>query len=86
MRRVSRRDLAHVLSALWDRSSGRAGAAVAVAAVDEAIGRHRGDMRTPLNLESLRADGLVVPAGDDAWALTPEGVAWIQRDRELSGG
>ena len=83
---VSRRDLAHVLSALWDRSSARAGTAVAVAAVDEAIGRHQGDMRTPLNLESLRADGLVVPAGDDAWALTPEGVAWVRRDRELSGG
>jgi hypothetical protein len=83
---VSRRDLAHVLSALWDHSSGRAGAAVAVADIDAAIGRHGGDMRTPLNLESLRADGLVAPAGDDAWALTAEGVAWLQRDRELSGG
>jgi hypothetical protein len=84
--RVSRRDLAHVLNAMSERSSGRAGDAVAVADIDEAIGRHGGDMRTPLNLESLRADGLVAPAGDDAWALTPEGVAWLRRDRELSGG
>ena len=59
---------------------------MAVADIDEAIGRHRGDMRTPLNLESLRADGLVAPTGDAAWALTPQGVAWIERDRELSGG
>jgi hypothetical protein len=83
---MSRRDLAHILSALWDRSGGRSGAGVPVAGIDDAIGRGRGDMRTPLNLESLRADGLVERLADGAWALTPDGVAWIERDRELSGG
>jgi hypothetical protein len=81
---MSRRDLAHVMTALWDLSGAQAGTAVAVAAVDEAIGRGRGDMRTPLNLQSLADDGIVVPAGPDAWALTPEGVAHIAEDRELS--
>jgi len=82
---MSRRDLAHVTTALWSLSGGKAGAAVDVAAVDEAIGRGSGDMRTPLNLQSLSDEGLVVAVADGTWALTPEGVAAIEQDRELSG-
>jgi hypothetical protein len=82
--RMSRRDLAHLMTALWNLSGGQAGAAVEVAAVDEAIGRGRGDMRTQLNLQSLADDGIVVAVGAGAWALTPEGIARIAEDRELS--
>jgi len=81
---VSRRDLAHVMTALWNLSGGRPGVAVALADLDAAIGRGRGDMRTPLNLASLGEQGHVVALADGAWALTPEGVAWIVQDRELS--
>jgi len=52
--------------------------------IDEAIGRGRGDMRTPLNLESLREQGLVMSLPDGTWALTPQGIAWLEQDRELS--
>jgi hypothetical protein len=81
---MSRRDLAHVLNALWDLSGAAAGIAVDVAQIDEAIGRGRADMRTPLNLQSLAEDGLVVALAEGHWALTPQGVAWIVQDRELS--
>jgi hypothetical protein len=81
---VSRRDLAHVLTALWNLSGGRPGAAVTVADVDEAIGRGHRDMRTPLNLRSLAEQGLVAPAEAGGWALTPKGIASIEQDRELS--
>jgi hypothetical protein len=81
---VSQRDLAHVLTALWNLSGGRPGAAVTVADVDEAIGRGHRDMRTPLNLLSLAEQGLVAPAEAGAWALTPQGIASIEQDRELS--
>ncbi|HVF77643.1 MAG TPA: hypothetical protein VNA28_05055 [Solirubrobacteraceae bacterium] len=81
---MSRRDLAHVMSALWDLSGGTPGAAVAVAAIDAAIGRGRGDMRTPLNLESLAEQGHVAALDGGTWGLTPEGVDWIVQDRELS--
>jgi hypothetical protein len=81
---MSRRDLAHVMTALWNLSGGAADVAVDVGAVDEAIGRGRKDMRTPLNLQSLAADGLVVATDATRWALTPAGVAWIVEDRELS--
>jgi hypothetical protein len=80
---MSRRDLAHVLTRLWELSGGKAGVGVTVEAVDEAIGRGRGDMRTPLNLQSLEAQGVVGPLPDGSWALTPEGVAQIEQDREL---
>jgi hypothetical protein len=80
---MSRRDLAHVLTALWNLSGGEPDVAVAVADIDEAIGRGRDDMRTPLNLGSLADEGLVV-AADGGWALTPQGVAWIVEDRRLS--
>lgn len=81
---MSRRDLAHVMGAMWDLSGAMPGVAVPVSAIDEAIGRGRGDMRTALNLGSLAADGHVVALDDDAWALTPEGVDWIAEDRALS--
>jgi hypothetical protein len=81
---MSRRDLAHVMNALWNLSGGAPGVAVDVGAVDEAIGRGRNDMRTPLNLQSLSADGLVAAFAERCWTLTPEGVAWIVQDRELS--
>ena len=82
---MSRRDLAHVLGALWDLSSGDPAVGVPVAAIDEAIGRGHRDMRTPLDLQSLTEEGLVAPHADGRWALTAQGVAWIQQDRELSG-
>jgi hypothetical protein len=81
---MSRRDLAHLMTALWELSGAQAGVEIAVAALDEAVGRGRGDMRTPLNLQSLAQDGIVAAVGADAWALTPEGVARIAEDRELS--
>ncbi|MDQ3675189.1 MAG: hypothetical protein M3401_00065 [Actinomycetota bacterium] len=81
---MSRRDLAHVLTALWNLSDGAVAVAVDVADIDEAIGRGRNDMRTPLNLHSLAEDGRVVALGDRSWALTPDGVAWIVQDREFS--
>jgi alkanesulfonate monooxygenase SsuD/methylene tetrahydromethanopterin reductase-like flavin-dependent oxidoreductase (luciferase family) len=81
---MSRRDLAHVLAALAELSGGRAGAGVPVSAIDEAIGRHGDDMRTPLNLADLAADGRVERLPDGRWALTEAGVDWIAQDRELS--
>ena len=81
---MSQRDLAHVLRCLWDRSGGMADVPVAVADIDEDIGRGRGDMRTPLNLSALERRGLVAPANDGAWALTSQGVARVAEDRELS--
>jgi hypothetical protein len=81
---MSRRDLAHVLNALWNLSSGKADVAVKVADIDDAIGRGQRDMRTPLNLQSLAEQGLVAPAGGGGWALTPQGVESIVQDRELS--
>ena len=83
-RRVSQRDLAHVLRSLWDRSGGKAGIPVAIVDIDEDIGRGHGDMRTPLNLSALERQGLVVWPDDGACALTSQGVARIAEDRELS--
>lgn len=82
---MSRRDLAHVMTALWHLSGGEAGVAVSVADVDEAIGRGHGDMRTPLNLRSLADEGHVVADGSEDWSLTPDGVAAHALDRELGG-
>lgn len=81
---MSRRDLAHVMTALWDLSGGEAAVATKVADIDEAIGRGSGDMRTPLNLQSLGEECLVVSLADGNWALTPQGVARIAQDRKLS--
>jgi hypothetical protein len=81
---VSRRDLVHILDALWTLSGGRAGVGVSVRDLDGAIGRGHGDMRTPLNLQTLSADGRAAPLPDETWALTQEGVDWLRQDRELS--
>ena len=81
---MSRRDLVRALEALWRLSEGDPGVGVAVADVDEAIGRGYGDMRTPLNLQSLAEQGHVMRVSEGVWALTPEGVAWVKEDRELS--
>jgi hypothetical protein len=83
---MSRRDLVHLMTALADASHAEAGVGVPVAVLDEAIGRGRGDMRTPLNLESLEADGLVAQTGAGEWALTEAGIEWLREDAELSGG
>ena len=81
---VSRRDLLHVLNALWRLSGGVPDVGVPVASIDEAIGRGHSDMRTPLDLQSLSDDGRAFRASDGAWALTPEGIAWLAEDRALS--
>jgi hypothetical protein len=81
---VSRRDLVHILDALWRLSGGAPGVGVPITEIEQAIGRGRGDMRTPLNLQSLVDDGRVVQLSDGTWALTPEGVDWLEQDRELS--
>ena len=51
--------------------------------IDNAIGRGHGDMRTPLNLQSLTEQGLAARLDEGTWALTPEGIAWLKQDREL---
>jgi hypothetical protein len=81
---VSRRDLVRVLNALWRLSDGSEGVGVRVADLDTAIGRGHGDMRTPLNLQSLSEDRLVTRLPEGTWALTPDGIAWLEQDRELS--
>jgi hypothetical protein len=81
---VSRRDLLHILDALWRLANGEPGVGVSGAAIDEAIGRGHNDMRTALNLQSLADDGRATRLPDGAWALTPEGIAWLKQDRELS--
>jgi hypothetical protein len=72
------------MDALWRLSNGQPNAGVPVADIDAAIGRGHGDMRTPLNLQSLQDESRVVRLPDGAWALTPHGVAWLKEDRELS--
>jgi hypothetical protein len=74
----------HVLEALGRLSSGEPGVGVPVAQIDDAIGRGYGDMRTPLNLQSLSEEGLALRLPEGGWALTSEGVAWLKQDRELS--
>jgi len=81
---VSQRDLVRMLNALSRLSGGAEGVGVRVAELDAAIGRGHGDMRTPLNLQSLTEDGLVARAPDGTWALTAHGVAKLKEDRELS--
>ena len=81
---MSRRDLAHILTALANATTGQAGIGVPVSAVDEAIGRGRADMRTPLNLQSLEQEGLVEQVGPGVWALTEVGVQRLREDAELS--
>jgi hypothetical protein len=82
---VSRRDLVRLLNALWQLSKGVPDVGVRVEDIDEAIGRGHGDMRTPLNLQSLAEDGRAVRMSDGTWALTQAGIDWLAQDRELSG-
>jgi hypothetical protein len=82
---VSRRDLVRLLNALWQLSKGVPDVGVRVEDIDEAIGRGHGDMRTPLNLQSLAEDGRAVPMPDGTWVLTQAGIDWLAQDRELSG-
>ena len=81
---VSQRDLAHLMTALADAAHAQADVGVSVADLDEAIGRGRDDMRTPLNLASLEAEGLVRRLVGGLWALTPAGVEWLREDEALS--
>jgi hypothetical protein len=73
-----------VLDALWRLSRGEPEVGVPVADIDEVIGRGHGDMRTSLNLQSLSDESLAVRLPDGTWALTPQGIAWLKQDRELS--
>jgi hypothetical protein len=82
---VSRRDLLHIVNALWQLSNGIPDVGVRVQDIDAAIGRGHGDMRTPLNLQSLSDDGRAARLPDGTWALTQAGVDWLAQDRELSG-
>jgi hypothetical protein len=75
---MSARDLVHVTTALGRLSGGRAGVGVSLAAIDEAIGRGHGDMRTPLNLADLAAKGHAVALDDGTWALTEAGVGRLE--------
>ena len=81
---MSRRDLVRLLNALSRLSNGAPEVGVRMTDLDQAIGRGHGDMRTPLNLQSLSDDGLVVRVPDGTWALTAQGIAWLKEDRELS--
>ncbi|MET0601923.1 MAG: hypothetical protein ABW167_08050 [Baekduia sp.] len=82
---MSRRDLLHVLTALSELAGGKPGTPVTVAAIDEAIGRGRADMRTPLNLASLAADGLAEPSADGTWSLTDAGAQRHREDEDYAG-
>jgi hypothetical protein len=82
---MSRRDLLHVLTALAELAGNAPGVPVAVAAIDEAVGRGRDDMRTPLNLASLQADGLVEPGADGTWSLTAAGAERHREDEDYAG-
>jgi hypothetical protein len=81
---MSRRDLLHVLTAVVELAGDEPGTSVDVAAIDERIGRGRGDLRTPLNLTSLAADGLVEQVDATHWAATPAGVARHRDDEDYA--
>jgi hypothetical protein len=82
---MSRRDLLHVLTALAELAGDTPGVPVTVTAIDEAIGRGRADMRTPLNLASLAADGLAEQHADGRWSLTPAGATRHREDEDYAG-
>ncbi|WP_027006424.1 hypothetical protein [Conexibacter woesei] len=81
---MSDRDLLHVLTALAELAGNEAGVAVAVTALDERIGRGRSDMRTPLNLASLAADGLAEQVDATHWSATPAGIARHGEDEDYA--
>ena len=73
------------MTALADAAHAQVGVGVPVAVLDEAIGRGRADMRTPLNLASLEEQGLVRQIEPGTWALTEAGIQRLREDEELSG-
>jgi hypothetical protein len=73
------------MAALADAAHAEAGVGVSVEALDEAIGRSRRDMRTPLNLASLQADGLAEPNADGTWSLTAAGAQRHRDDEDYAG-
>jgi hypothetical protein len=81
---MSRRDLLHVLTALAELAGETAGTPVAVTAIDERIGRGRADMRTPLNLTSLAADGLAEQVDASHWTPTAAGIARHRDDEDYA--
>jgi hypothetical protein len=85
MDRMSRRDLLHILSALAELAGGEPDVPVTVAAIDEAVGRGRADMRTPLNLASLAADDLAAQNPDGTWSLTTAGAQRHREDEDYAG-
>jgi hypothetical protein len=82
---MSRRDLLHVLTALAELAGGEPAVPVTLTALDDAIGRSRADMRTPLNLTALASDGLVLANPDGTWSLTPEGAQRHREDEDYAG-
>jgi len=82
---MSQRDLLHVLTALSELAGGTPGVPVTIAAIDEAVGRGRADMRTPLNLTSLAAEGLTEPGADGTWSLTEAGAQRHRDDEDYAG-
>lgn len=82
---MSRRDLLHILTALAELAGGEPDVPVTVAAIDEAVGRGRADMRTPLNLTSLADDGLAVANDDGTWSLTEAGAQRHREDEDYAG-
>ncbi len=81
---MSRRDLLHVLPALVELAGDEPGVPVTVTALDERIGRGRADMRTPLNLASLAADGLVEQSSPTTWSATPLGITRHRDDEDYA--
>ena len=81
---MSRRDLLHVLTALAELAGNEPGVPVSLSALDERVGRGRADMRTPLNLTSLAADGLVEQVDATHWSATPAGIARHGEDEDYA--
>jgi len=69
---------------MWRLSGGDPQVGVSVADIARVIGRAEGDMRTPLNLQSLGDEIHVMKLPDGTWTLTAQGIAWLKQDRELS--
>lgn len=74
------------LTALWDLSGGKPAVASTVAQINEALGRDPKDTSTLGNLQSLGQEYLVVGLADGNWALTPDGVELLARERKPSDG
>ncbi|WCB92632.1 hypothetical protein DSM104299_01329 [Baekduia alba] len=81
---MSRRDLLHVLTALAELAGNAPGVPVAVADLDERLGRGRADLRTTLNLASLAAEGLVEQVDAASWSATPAGIARHGEDEDYA--